>query len=173
VVRRGSPLNRGFRTPNLRLRRWPVRRGAKPKTNGSFGTGPGGGPMIEPSTKLAPVGSMIDDIRSTVSTFTALQSTNIALRCTRDSGAVKRSARASASAGGRMERMTWPERWPRHRRPASSPPPPSGASAVLGRGATSARESMLAKTVCDGAPHGRALSRRRASNAKRRRLRNC
>ena len=51
--------------------------------------------MIEPSTKLAPVGSMIDDIRSTVSTFTALKSTNIALRCTRDSGTLSSGAKCN------------------------------------------------------------------------------
>ena len=67
---------------------------------------PGGGPMMPPSTKCAPVEPIIEAIRCTVSALTALQSTNIAFRATRDSGGAKRFAKASASAGGSAERIT-------------------------------------------------------------------
>ena len=63
---------------------------------------PAGDPVIPPSTKCAPVEPIIEAIRCTVSTLTALQSTNIAFRATRDSGGPKRFAKASAS--GRQKR---------------------------------------------------------------------
>ena len=60
--------------------------------------------MIAPSTKCAPVGAMMAATCLTVCVLMALQSTKIGLRGLRVSAGTRRSARASASAGGTIEK---------------------------------------------------------------------
>ena len=64
-----------------------------------------GAPMIEPSTKRAPLEATTFSIAATVSTLTALQSMYTAFFELRCSGLWKRCAIAIASLGGTIERM--------------------------------------------------------------------
>src|SRR6476661_6597186 len=99
--------------------------------------------MMPASTKGEPVGAMAAAMRSTVGGLTALQSTNTGLLLLAVSAGANRCASATASPGGRMDRM-------KSVAAISSSPGMMGA-AVLERGQH--LEAVIGEPLSDGSAH--------------------